>query len=726
MKSLFPFSIFLALAAVAHGQASPPADPPAGNSTDTEEPVIKLENFVVSEHLDQARETIMPSLGASTFTVDAAQIAIEPLGANAPFSQVILRAPGVAQDSEANGDLHVRGEHGNLQYRINNVLLPEGITGFGLELDPRFVGSMQLITGALPAQYGFRTAGVVDIKTKSGLFDSGSEAELYGGSYDTVRTSFEQSGSTRNVNYFVDGSITHNDIGIENPTASATPLHDATTQYKAFGYVSYVLDPSSRLSFMASASSSAFQVPDTPGLSAGTSPDGTPWVPGAFDSSRLDERQNEQNTYGVAAYEKTLGDLNFQVAGYGRFSSAHFIPDVTGDLYFNGVATDIDRQVAAAGIQADGGDILNDHHTVRAGVMLLGENLTTHAATTVFPVDTHGDATGPAFVIRQNGRQHADFYGAYLQDEWKVSRKVTVNYGARADGYSSSTDQEGQISPRVSVLIEPTKSTSIHAGYSRYFTPPPLENVSATAVAVFAGTSNAAPTLQDDPVRAERADYFDIGLTQKLHHGLQVGIDTYYKTAKDQLDDGLFGQSLIQSAFNYRDGRVYGVELSSSYTSGGFTAYANVARSIAQGRDWISAQFLFDPADLAYVKNHWIYLDHAQQLSGSFGAAYSWKHRQQRTQVYVDLLYGSGLRNDAVDSSGNVIPNGGSVPAYHTLSTGVEQKFELSDHRELKARLDIVNLTDEKYELRDGSGVGVNAAQYGMRRGIFGSLGIAF
>ena len=150
----------------------------------------------------------------------AAQIQTQSQGDNAPFNEVILRSPGVAQDSAANGDLHVRGEHANLQYRINDVLLPEGITGFGLELDPRFVESMQLITGSLPAEYGFRTAGVVDIQTKSGAFENGGTAEMYGGSYDTSRPSFEYGGTQGKWNYFMDGSYDHNDLGIENPTAS--------------------------------------------------------------------------------------------------------------------------------------------------------------------------------------------------------------------------------------------------------------------------------------------------------------------------------------------------------------------------------------------------------------------------------------------------------------------------------------------------------------------------
>ena len=127
----------------------------------------------------------------------------------------------MAQDSAANGDLHLRGEHANIQYRINDVLLPEGITGFGQELDTRFVDSLRLITGSLPAQYGFRTAGVVDLHTKSGAFEPGGEASVYGGSYDTIKPSFEYGGSKGNLNYFVDGSYNHNGIGIENPTSSS-------------------------------------------------------------------------------------------------------------------------------------------------------------------------------------------------------------------------------------------------------------------------------------------------------------------------------------------------------------------------------------------------------------------------------------------------------------------------------------------------------------------------
>ena len=702
--------------------ASVPAS--SGNSTN----VSTLPEVTVYGKLDQARSQIQPDLGATAYAVSAPQIASESQGENAPFNQIVLRAPGVAQDSAANGDLHVRGEHANLQYRINGVLLPEGITGFGLELDPRFVNSMELITGSLPAQYGFRTAGIVDIQTKSG-FENGGEAEMYGGSYDTRRPSFEYGGTQGKFSYFVDGSYDQNGIGIENPTGSAIPIHDDTQQYKGFGYLSYILDDTSRISLMGSTSYSTFQIPNAPG---NTTPAfaNAPGQPPTFDSANLNENQDERNYYGVLAYQKSAGDLNFQAAAYGRYSEVHFLPDPVGDLYFDGVATDINRSLDSGGFQLDGSYLLNDQHTLRAGVMVLQEFLTSDTTTTVYPTNSSGAVSGPAFPIVDNGHQHATFFGIYLQDEWKIVPQLTVNYGARFDLYSSSFDDENQVSPRVNLIYQATDETALHAGYARYFTPPPLENVPASTVSQFDGTSNESEVKQDDPVKAERANYFDAGISQKLAPGLQVGVDGYYKEARNQLDDGLFGQSQILSAFNYREGRVYGVEFTGSYATNGFSSYANVAYSVARGKDWDSSQFLFGASDLAYVQNHWIYLDHDQRVSGSFGAAYSWKQVHGSTHVYADAIYGTGLRQDGGGFEPNdptaPIPNGATVPAYYSLNMGVEQDAKLDKHRVLKMRLDVVNITDKVYELRSGTGVGVNAAQYGMRRGVFGTLGLAF
>ena len=161
---------------------------------------------VTAERLNAARNNIEPGVGASSYGFSNQAIDNLPGGgSNAGLNQVLLQAPGVAQDNLANGALHVRNEHLNVQYRINGVIIPDGVSFFGQGLSPRFVDSMSLITGALPAEYGLRTSGVVDIKTKSGVFQNGGSIGMYGGSNWTMQPSAEAGGSLAGVNYYFSG-----------------------------------------------------------------------------------------------------------------------------------------------------------------------------------------------------------------------------------------------------------------------------------------------------------------------------------------------------------------------------------------------------------------------------------------------------------------------------------------------------------------------------------------
>ncbi len=684
--------------------------PVSGSSTNA----VKIKEVTVFGQLDEARNKIVADLGATAYVIDKEQIATQPQGANSAFNQVLLRAPGVVQDSF--GQLHVRGEHANLQYRINDVILPEGISGFGSELDTRFVNSLELITGALPAQYGFRQAGVVDIHTKSGAFDQGGQISMYGGSYDTLRPGFEYGGREGNLNYFADGSYLHTGLGIENPTGSSRPLHDNSDQYKGFAYLSYVLDDTSRLSLILSASHSYFQIPNSPGQTAGTDPNGNPWPTGGYaaDSSGLDENQTEQNYYSVLAYQKSLGDLNFQLASFARYSGVLFRPDAQGDLYFNGVASRVNRNVFATGLQGDASYDLNDKHTLRGGFQATAQRAVADSTTSVFVIDGLGNAVAPAFDIVDNGSKWGYLYGIYAQDEWKITDQWTVNFGSRFD-VSDAYLRETEFAPRINTIFKATESTTLHAGYARFFTPPPLESIQQTTLSKFANTSNAPANTQNDPVKSERAHYFDAGITQTVLPGLQVGLDAYYKISRNALDDGQFGQSLIVTPFNYQKGVIYGTELSATYKKDGFSAFANLAYSVSRAENIDSAQFNFDPADLAYIQNHSIFTDHNQTFTGSFGVSYRWEN----TLVYADVLYGNGLRAD-----GN-IPNGRKLPAYSPLNLGVQHEFKLGQTR-VTARFDVVNVLDQVYLLRDGTGIGVGAPQYGSRRGFYGSLSYAF
>ncbi len=715
---------------------------PGGTNAVAGTNVTSLGDTTVVGNLNQAITQILPSVGATKSVKDEAQILTMPSGNNAPINQIITHFPGVAEDSAENGDLHVRGEHANLQYRIDGVLLPEGIAGFGLELDPHFIQSIALITGSLPAQYGFRTAGIIDIQTKNGALNPGGEVSFYGGSYDTFRPSFEYGGSVGKWNYFIDGSYDHNELGVENPTSSSTAIHDETEQFKTFMYGSYLIDPSSRLTVMASGSYSDFQVPNVPNVASGTAPGGNLWssamtpanVPGytgTFNSANDNENQNEQNYYSVVTYQKSAGDFNYQVSAFGRESEQHFRPDPIGDLFLNGEASEVHRTLYSGGLQGDSSYQLGESHTIRAGGSLLATGDQNNTSTTVFQ-DLAGNPTTTLTNIPDNHPLYGIFAGVYAQDEWKLASTLTLNYGARFDVYSSSFDAENQASPRVNLVYKPFDGTTMHVGYARYFTPPPVEAVSGGSLQKFINTSGAPASFQDSPVKAERANYYDAGISQTILPGWTAGLDGYYKTAQQQLDDGLFGQTLILSAFNYEKGRVYGLELTTSYRNEGFSAYANAAYSVAQGENWDSAQFLFAPGDLAYVQNHFISLDHDQTYSATAGLSYLFKESHQAsTLTYVDLVTGSGLRQNggglepAADGAGP-IPNGASVPDYYEINIGAQQTFKVANKQFVKLRLDIVNVTDNIFELRSPTGVGVNAAQYGMRRGLFGTISYQF
>jgi outer membrane receptor for ferrienterochelin and colicins len=684
------------------------------------------EVVVTAQKLDAARATIQPQLGASMFTLSAQAIQSLPGGDNTQLNQVILQAPGVAQDSY--GQLHVRGEHNGLQFRLNGVILPEGLSVFSQALSPRLADKVDLITGALPAQYGLRTAGVIDITTKSGAYDDGGEVSVYGGSHGEYEPGAIVHGHTGALNVFASVSYMHNDLGVESPDGRADPLHDATDQLQGFVYLEDVIDPSSRLSLILGTSNQRFQIPDLAGrvngrLMYGPNGDQPLRVDGRTDypSEKLNDQQRENTQYAVASYLRATGRLTTQLSVFARYSTLTYSPDVLGDLLYDGVAQAARKTDAAGGVQAEGVYDLNDAHTLRAGLIAEVDRTTSATTSSVMLLDavTHAQIGDTPFAIVDDGARTAETYSAYLQDEWTLTDGLTLNYGLRFDQFNGFRS-ESQLSPRINLVWLPTASTTVHVGYSRYFSPPPFELVASQSVGKFiaptgdpAVTSTAAPPNgKDTTPYAERADYFDVGVSQTVVPGLSVGLDTYYKVSKNLIDEGQFGAPIILTPFNYAKGLQYGVELTATYQHGPFSAYANAAYGKAQGEGIVSSQFNFDPAELAYIKTHYIPLDHAQTVSVSAGVSYLWRG----TRIGADLIYGSGLRADGAT------PNGRELPGYAQVNLSLSHRFTDVPTGPIEVRFDVINVLDAVYEIRDGTGVGVGAPQYGPRRGVFGGI----
>jgi outer membrane receptor protein involved in Fe transport/opacity protein-like surface antigen len=703
---------------------------------------------------DQARSNLYTTVGTTSDTKSHETIEALPQGTNAPVERVLLQAPGVSQDSAASGLFHVRNDHANAQYRINGILLPDGVSGFGSILDTNFVGSLSLVTGALPAEYGLRTTGIIDLTTRTDIFNNSGSINYYFGSRERIQPSFEYGGTfgancpsansalpTKatapssatcfgGVQYFFTGSYLQTNEGIESATPFLNPVHDFSRQERGFAYLSTFLDPYTRLSLIAGTYNANFQIPNVfnAPLFHGIA---TPVFGfNSFDSSKLNERQNEQTQYGVLALQRSINGFDGQLSYFTRYNNLHFIPDPAGDLLLNGIASDVSRQSYTNGFQGDASYVINPAHTLRAGFTVSAEQIWVDNLSIVEPLVPPfppGTAVAAPLSITDDVQKLGWLAGVYAQDEWKITDKLTLNAGLRFDQMWQFVDAN-QLSPRASLTYKPFDGTTFHAGYARYFTPPVLVEAAPVNFNLFNNTTGAVSNPIGSPLLPERSHYFDAGIDQKILLGcysgqpkdcttLDLGVDAYYKIAKDLIDNGQFGQALILSGFNYAKGVSQGIEFSAKFHSGNFQAYANVAVAQEKATQPVSNQFLFDNAtpladlggltEFQYLSTHWIYTDHNQYVSGSAGLSYKWNG----TTYSTDMIYGSGLRTGDANID--------ALAPYAQFNVGVARDFDMPDHQPITVRFDVVNVFDTIYQIRNGSGIGVFAPQYGPRRGYF-------
>jgi hypothetical protein len=570
-------------------------------------PEVRLGTIeVIAERFDKARNALSPKTGTSQFVFDRRDIIELPQGENTPLNQVLLQAPGVAQGDY--GELHIRGEMTQPQYRINGTIIPEGISGFGQVFDSRFAQRIEFITGALPAQYNYRT-NIIDITTRQS-FENGGRVSIYGGSSNTQNPALELSGATDKLTYYTIGSYLQADNGILFPTADRQAIHDDTIQRKGFARVSFVPDPRSRWSVMVGAAKSQFQIPNVPGETPIFPLDSVSYFPN-LPSVDLDENQQELNRYAVISYEGNDGaNLDYQVAFFARYSNVLFTPDPDEDLIYRGIASRVARTNRANGLQVDSSLEHSETHTVRAGFSFSRQRTNSENNSGVFPADSEGNQVpGAPFAVIDSRSIAANLAGIYAQDEWRASRHLPLNYGLRFD-YLDGLTRDSQVSPRLNTVYK-----------------------------------------------------FD-----------------------DRKDD--------------------------------LSAYFNAAVAWARAKGISSGQYNFGRDEVDYIDGHWVYMDHDQRLTSSAGVAYTWS----KVLFLADAFFGSGMRSTPVGGT----PNSDHLPAYLQVNVGVAREIQASWPGKLGLRLSIVNVFDKSYEIRDGTGVGVGAPQFGPRRSIYGALSATF
>src|SRR5262249_2443625 len=155
-----------------------------------------------------------------------------PRGDSASVNEILSTQPGFVYD--ALGQIYVRGNHGSVQYQIDGVPLPDSVSGlFGQFLSPKLVENMEVLSGGLPAEYGQRLSGVVNLNSRRPSPSGEGEAELRYGSFNTWNPSAFYGQKLGKVSFLAGGSFTYTERGLDPPNPDVL-VNDQSKQGRFF------------------------------------------------------------------------------------------------------------------------------------------------------------------------------------------------------------------------------------------------------------------------------------------------------------------------------------------------------------------------------------------------------------------------------------------------------------------------------------------------------------
>ena len=434
----------------------------------------------------------LTATGVSKYTFTASDIKGLPQAEATPLNQVLLQMPGVALDQ--NQEIHIRGEHAGIQYQMNGVLLPLDINNdptFTQLLNSYFVKSVSLIDGVLPAEYGYRTSGVVEISTKNGCDDAHNEFTIYGGQRDTAQPSFQLGGCSGKFSYFLTGVYTHSNLGLSSATRGPDPIHDATNQGQGFAYLTYSISPTTQLSLITGMTVAHNQFPNVPGETPEFTLSGI--NPADFPSEDIDSTLDQQDYYGVLALNGALGsNTDYQLAYTMHYNRENFNPDDISDLIYQGIAPKVFDSDFSNSAQGNLTYRWNDH-TFRGGFYFGEYGVEADNTSQVFPLKGGVPLTVPVSITTDLNKINL-VYGVYLQDTWQLTEKLSVNFGSRWDRASGLVN-DSQFSPTINFVYKPRRDTTVHAGFARNFQIPNFQGISPGIAALNHTTGGVGPGI---------------------------------------------------------------------------------------------------------------------------------------------------------------------------------------------------------------------------------------
>jgi outer membrane receptor protein involved in Fe transport len=656
---------------------------------------------------------------SETYSVSRKDIETLPRGNNNDVFDVLLTVPSVAYG--ALKQTHIRQDHANQQFRIDGIPIPETVTGaFADIVPPRAWERADIILGGMEAQYGNKTAMVLDITSKSGTKPGFGSFQMFGGSNETVNPSFEYGGTIgEKVRFYLLNSYVTTNRGIEPPTLGKTNNHNQSEKNNTYLRGDYQHDNRNNLSWIFLNSVAKYQIPTIPNLEA--NPDVLALLSGFTPnaSQSVDQFQKENNQYSHLVWRHDVNASNFFSLGfYFRRGVADFHTDPFNALAYaddvNTAQTANQRRIAySGGMRLDHTWVPDSRHLVKAGMQI--DYSRANNTSQIFAFDTSSGAPAGPVITREASNQNIQTRQEFwLQDQWSPNEHWTFNLGVRGDAIQGFYN-EGQVSPRVGVTYKYNQSNVFHAYYGRLFTPPNIEQVA------FAALSTQNTTAQpDDPTgfkpRAERADYFEVGSYHALSRFATLELTGYYKLAHFLSDAGQFGSTPLRNFFAFERGWQRGIDgaLKVQFTEN-FTGRGNVAWGQCKGYGLQSGQYLLDQKEINDINSPGgVFCDHSQFMTSSAVLNYRlW----ERTNITGQMLYGSGLRTAEPGAKTNSTHEN----SYTVYNASITHTIPLPWHgQKMLVGFDVINLLDQHYFYNRGEGsIGLGIAHAGLPRSYF-------
>jgi hypothetical protein len=436
---------------------------------------------------------------------------------------------------EGNAVLHPRGSEYQTQFVVDGIPLTDNRSpSFGPEIEADDVGSLSIYTAGIPAEYGRKMGGVVEVNTitdaKPGMH---GQVVLSGGSFDTAGL-FAKGRYAWGHNAMggsADGAVTARFL---NPVVPQNYSNTGTSGGLSVSY-QHDFSPNDQLGINARHERADFDIPNEQ----------------VQESAGQRQTANNVETAGVIFYQhqfsdNTFGDLRGMVRDNANdfYSNAESTPIALSqhnwfrEGYFRGTITAAHRQQEwKLGVESDNTFLHENFH---------------YQITDLTQFDP---GTLPVFSF---AAERPDLeQSAFVQDLVQVGNWI-ASLGVRWDHYQVLLNKNA-VGPRVSISrYIPSAELVMHFSYDRVFQTPSSQNL-------LLSSSSEVESINPEhffrlPVQPSEGNFYEGGLAKTFFDRIRLDTNYYRRDENSFADDDQIENTTISFPIAFRKAIIYGAE----------------------------------------------------------------------------------------------------------------------------------------------------------------------